>query len=283
MTIVLAVLGAVVLILLAILLVWTAGLRSAVDGLARRGSSGRSAGSPQPGGALDARLTGIERLIGDLSGSIERVEQGVRRSAAASRPPLRPAAAPTEASSREGYGAGRPSLQPLRSVPSPSASVSPDEAGWPAHPQSLPRAAPASESEDAAHVTPDGLVESYRELIAHPRRSDINRWFEQCSGLGCEAGDDDVFQLVERGGGARLMLLPLTGTFGLVLPSALTVVDFATDYSDVLNARSAFRRTFRLEPDGRGTLRLEEPAKAALVDGVWRLKVPGALSGFIDG
>lgn len=139
------------------------------------------------------------------------------------------------------------------------------------------------EGDNEQPVSPDELIESYRELIARPRKNEITRWFDDLDGTPCEATDENVFQLLGRGEGARLVLVRLTERFGLVLPSALMVVDFATSFADVLSARSATRQTFAFDADGSGTLRLVQPAMAVLVDGSWKLKAPGRLAGLASG
>lgn len=230
--------------------------------------------------ALEQRVDAIEKAVRDIPAAYGRLELSMlalRRDALSGLPssptPPTPTMMPTHASSS--------STDPARWSPP---STGREELGSSASPIISGRSATGSFDDGLDQpVSPDDLIEQYRELIAKPRKNEITRWFDGLEAIPCEATDDNVFQTVDRGDGARLMLVQLTERFGLVLPSALMVVDFATSFSDVLSARSATRQTFALDTDGSGTLRLVEPAMAVLMDGNWKLKAPGRLAGLANG
>lgn len=254
-------------------------LRGSIEelGAKLKAVSARSTASQMPAGIED-RLAAIEGGIGNHSAALAGLERAIRQDRRSSSPqpsPASPAPVPKPRTDISLDAAKRPSTPPsgtdvihavLRSIAT-----------------SEPRAveAPAEVVQDPA--TPDDLVEAYKDLIARPRKNEIARWFEEHNAVPCEATDDNALQLVGRGDGARLMLVPLTEKLAIVLPSALMVVDFATSFSDILSARSAVRQIFALDADGSGTLRLVQTATAVLSDGVWRLKAQGALAGLASG
>ncbi|MEO7692222.1 MAG: hypothetical protein ABIS51_23255 [Sphingomonas sp.] len=125
----------------------------------------------------------------------------------------------------------------------------------------------------------DKLLEEYRELIAQPRKADINRWIDERGGESVEAAEDGAFQPLGRDSGGLLVLLPLDDQRALVLPGGRLVVDFATSFANVISMRSVTRQAFDLTNDGSGVLQLVEPAFAERRDGVWRLARPGRLAG----
>lgn len=275
---VLAVISAAMLIAA---LVQIRSLSTKVDELAAKvkAASARHPTSELPA-ALEQRVDAIEKAVRDIPAAYGRLELSMlalRRDALSglpsSPPPPTPTMVPTHASS----GSSEPARwsPPLTGREELGSSASPNVSGR----------SPAGSFDDGQDqpVSPDDLIEQYRELIAKPRKNEITRWFDSLEGIPCEATDENVFHTVDRGDGARLMLVQLTERFGLVLPSALMVVDFATSFSDVLSARSATRKTFALDADGSGTLRLVEAATAVLMDGNWKLKAPGRLAGLANG
>lgn len=254
------------------------GLRGSIDDLtARSKAAATRTADPQPSLVLDGRLAAIEAALRDVlatQGRLDRSIRSERRSDDRSTAPT-----PPPPGSRFGIDAREPVKHPQDAA---TRSKAADEgASSTASPVPRNAAEPRIGIEHSNVLA--NLVEAYRELIARPRKNDIVRWFEESGGLPCEATDEGLFQLVERGEGARLMLLPLTDRFALVLPSALMVVDFPTSFADVLSARAAVRQTFDLDADGSGTLRLVQPALAMLADGVWRLKTSGRLAGLANG
>lgn len=253
------------------------GLRVTIDDLAAKSkAAARKAADAEPSPVLDGRLAAVEDGLRDVLAAQGRLDRSIRserraddRSAASTPPP------PGSRLWEDARDPGDHSLDAavgLRTAGKGTSCVA-TTGSRDAEPN------PGIEQSNAFANS----VETYRELIARPRKNDIVRWFEEAGGLPCEATDEGLFQLVERGEGARLTLLPLTDRFALVLPSALMVVDFPTSFADVLSARAAVRQTFDLDADGSGTLRLVQPALAMLADGVWRLKTSGRLAGLANG
>jgi hypothetical protein len=280
MTIANLVVAVLCVVMLGVLMVHIHGLRDSVIELSAKlkAVTARTTTPQLPG--LEERLAAIEKGIGQLSVAYGRLDRLIR-SQSASHVDVSPAAA-VPSSSVSQPEAGKPvdfdkrladqafQLRPDLSATAPLAAVRSNDG--------------SSAANGIEHIaTPDDLIEGYREIIARPRKNEIARWFEDWKGIPCEATDENVFQLVGRGDGARLMLLPLTERVALVLPSALMVVDFATSFADVLSARSAVRQTFGLDADGTGTLQLIEAATAVMADGVWKLKAPGRLAGLTNG
>ena len=253
------------------------GLRSEVEQLATKVKIANAKPSTPPApSAVDERLAAIETLLKGIPAAYGRLERSIlaeRREALTAMVAAPPSATPRQDPSASTV-CDRPPASPFGRVGSETAtSRTGDQL------QSVETVVDDLEQS----VTPDELIEAYRELVSRPRKNEITRWFDDLDGMPCEATDENVFQLVGRGDGARLMLVQLTERLSLVLPSALMVVDFATSFSDVLSARSATRQTFSFDADGSGALRLVQPAMAVLVDGNWRLKAPGRLAGLASG
>lgn len=122
-------------------------------------------------------------------------------------------------------------------------------------------------------------LEAYRNLIAQPRKSDINRWADDVGGLVCEANDDGGFQTLSREAGGLLVLVPINDSLAIVVPSGRLVVDFATSYANVIAMRTITKNVFELTQDGTGVLRLIEPAIAKRNGETWRLVEAGQLAG----
>jgi len=124
------------------------------------------------------------------------------------------------------------------------------------------------------------ILQSYRNLIAHPVKNEINRWITQNGGVSCEVTDDDRFHLP--GGDAKglLALIPLADHSAIILPAGRLVVDFTSNFANVIAMRAVTRHAFDLIGGDGGRIQLIEPAYATMLDGEWRLDRPGKVGGF---
>ena len=244
-------------------------------------SGAKSAARSIPSSAIEGRLSAIEQRLTEIALDGRRAPPVARRPIPFAPPPggdrmIGPIGQGQDASytvpsasARQPSGNDAPPLREIREGPDGYAVD--------------PTVVEGTPSDEIVATTPDELADAYRTLIAQPRKGEIARWFEDVGGVGCEIGDDDSFQLVGRGDGARLMLVPMTESVAMVLPSPLMVADFPTSFADVLTARTVVRRSFDLDADGSGALRLVEPAQAVLREGTWRLRQPGRLAGLAKG
>jgi hypothetical protein len=124
------------------------------------------------------------------------------------------------------------------------------------------------------------LAVDYRELIAEPRKNEINRWADEAGGWACELVDDGTLRPLARDAGGLLVLITQDDLVGIVLPGGRLVVDFATDYANVISMRRITRDSFELVNDGSGVLRIVEPAFAKRVGDKWQVARLGKLAGF---
>lgn len=273
---------ATMLALLVFVAVQSVGARRQLEDVSRSvGSGAKSAARSIPSSAIEARLSAIEQRLTEIA-------LDARRATPVPRPPMRSAPSPLTDQPTGSIAQGRdPSpTDASASTRQPSGSdasrTRESREGHDRHADE-PGGVEDARSSGTVATTPDELADAYRTLIAQPRKGEIARWFEDVGGVGCEIGDDDAFQLVGRGDGARLMLVPMTENTAMVLPSPLMVADFPVSFADVLTARTVVRRGFDLDADGSGALRLVEPAEAVLREGIWRLRKPGRLAGLAKG
>jgi hypothetical protein len=147
-----------------------------------------------------------------------------------------------------------------------------------ADPASRPfTSAPAPDSSAAGGL--DSLLEQYRELIAQPRKNEINRWSDDIGGTACEVTEDGTVKPLSRDEGGLLVLVTKDGVNGAVVPGGRLVVDFPTSFSNVISMRSVTRHSFELEADGSGILRLVEPALVTRAGDRWQLVRAGTIAG----
>jgi hypothetical protein len=207
--------------------------------------------------------------------------------------PDRPAAAPTAAVSRQAPG---PSDRAVPAPPAPALTASlsdQDVAETPGRPEhdDLPTS-PTSDRGPVANDAPSPaavvdrseirlqeLVREYRELIAEPRKNEINRWCDEAGGWACEVGDDGTLRPLTREAGGLLVLIALEDRIGVVVPGGRLVVDFPTDFANAIAMRRVTRHAFELVNDGTGILRLTEAAEVERVGDKWQLVRPGTLAG----
>lgn len=123
------------------------------------------------------------------------------------------------------------------------------------------------------------ILQSYRDLIAQPVKNEINRWITQAGGLSCEVADDGRFNLP--GGDAKglLALIPLDGQSAIILPAGRLVVDFTSNFANVIAMRAVTRSAFELTAGGGGKMQLIDPAYARWDGREWRLDRPGRIGG----
>jgi len=124
------------------------------------------------------------------------------------------------------------------------------------------------------------IVQSYRDLIAQPVKNEINRWIAQAGGLSCEVVDDDRFHLPGGDSKGLLALMPLAGQSAIILPAGRLVVDFTSNFANVIAMRAVTRHAFDLIGGGGGKMQLIEPAHATFIGDEWRLDRPGKIGGF---
>lgn len=124
------------------------------------------------------------------------------------------------------------------------------------------------------------ILLNYRDLIAQPVKSEINRWIAQAGGVTCEVAEDDGFYLP--GGDAKglLVLIPLAGESAIILPAGRLVVEFASHFANIIAMRAVTRHAFDLIAGDGGKMQLIEPAYATLIGNEWRLDRPGRIGGF---
>ncbi len=123
------------------------------------------------------------------------------------------------------------------------------------------------------------LLDQYRQLLAEPRKSEINRWLDDNGAIRCEVTEDGEILPLGRDGGGLLALLPAGDDRALVLPSARLIADFATSFANAISMRPVTRNLFALECDGTGKMRLIEPAEVAASGERWTLVRAGTLTG----
>lgn len=140
-------------------------------------------------------------------------------------------------------------------------------------------AAAPSVADDSGPVRLEELLGEYRELIAEPRKNEINRWCDDVGGLACEVGEDGTLRPLSREAGGLLVLITQDDRVGVVVPGGRLVVDFATDFANVIAMRRVTRHAFELINDGTGLLRLGEAAVAQREGDKWQLVRPGTLAG----
>ncbi len=164
----------------------------------------------------------------------------------------------------------------------PTASTTPFsiDTAEPALAETLPPPTADTVSHPSQRDLLDDQLQAYRDLIAQPRKSDINRWIDQQGGLTCEVGDDNSFQMPAGDGKGLLALIPFDGTRAIVVPAGRLVVEFATNFANVIAMRSVTRQAFDLNGSGSGKLQLIEPAYATNFHGEWKLERAGRLGGF---
>jgi len=123
------------------------------------------------------------------------------------------------------------------------------------------------------------LVTEYRELIAEPRKNEINRWSDERGGWSCEFREDGTLRPVTREAGGLLVLIARDDDVGIIVPGGRLVVDFPTDFATTIALRRVTREAFELVNDGTGMLRLMEAAVATRVGDTWQLVRAGKLAG----
>lgn len=250
-----------------------------IDERSRKGQRGAD-----QGGSADR----VMATLVNLSDQVRRIDLGVEAlKRQAVRPPVRASVDPAPDDVKPATAATQPVSAPL----SPAVQERTSAIRLPSYEDSAtsPRAAAAGFRAGAAwngleaggqDLPPrDAMLDEYRALIAQPRKTDINRWFDDRGGEGCEATEDGGFQPLGRDSGGLLVLLPLSDDTAIVLPGGRMIVDFPTDYANAISLRSVTRQSFDLVEDGTGVLRLLEPARAELRGGTWRLTRSGRLAG----
>lgn len=171
----------------------------------------------------------------------------------------------------EGIIGARQSMENAAELP-PAAPLAP---AFEAEP--LPVA--SAESAPATDSTPS-LIDDYRQLIAEPRKNEINRWVDERGGMSCMVSEDGtIFPLAREAGGLLVVLRTTDGT-ELLVPGGRMAVEFATSFASPISMRSVTRDCFELSGDGTGILRLIEPAQIHSYGEGWSLVSPGRLSGF---
>lgn len=276
--------------LLIAIMVQVSGLRAAIRESADQASKGQRASDR--GGSLER----MNAMLSNILEQIRRVDEGVSAIRKTERndrtrrlaDDVRPTEAAGAVAAREPEERAVPAAPAQRDLA--AVRVQPD----PFHPAPLVREhlAPRSPA-PAAHEVPawrDALgsragptraaeiIDTYRRLIAQPRKADIKRWIDEQGGELCEVIEDGSFQ-TSRDGTGLLVMIALDETNALILPGGRLVVDFATNFANPLSLRSVTRQSFDLETDGTGVLRLLEPALAEYRDGAWRLAGAGRLAG----
>lgn len=253
--------------LLILLLVQLRSLRAGVARMVERSS--KSTSSSRSGDAgYEAVLSGLKEIEEQI-GKFDIVFSDVQRQLAGLRQPPAAAPAPGPATARN-TGASPPAFQPRAADPAPL----PQTAATPPQPSS----GVSAPYEDRSDL--EQLAAEYRELIAQPRKTEINRWTEESGGWPCEIGEDGSIQPLGRDGGGLLVLLTRDDRRGIIVPGGRMVVDFPTSFSDVISMRRITRQSFELVDDGTGVLRLAEPAYAERDGGKWQIIQPGKLTGF---
>lgn len=272
--------GFVTILLLLYLVYQFANLRDEVAKLARRQFG------PDTAAASTRRAPSIDPAFSDLQDTINRMER-------------RLASLDNAFSDLHGLVADftQSAQEPnRRSVPPPPRPEPTDPLGaLPATERPLytnggegdePNPRPQILGPQTAAVAPAGglnlevLLEEYRQLLAQPRKSEINRWADERGGEACEVHDDGGFEALSRDSGGLLILLKIDAERAVVLPGGRLVADFATNFANAISMRSVTRECFDLLNDGSGVIRLIEPALARRGDGRWRLDRPGKLAGF---
>lgn len=153
--------------------------------------------------------------------------------------------------------------------PPPSPDLSP---AWPE---------PAAQASPALQTSGDASVlNEYRQLIAQPRKAEINRWADERGGISCTVNEDGSISALSREAGGLLVIIRNSDGTQLLLPGGRMVVEFATSFANMMSMRSVTRDCFELTGDGSGLLRLVDPARVAGNEGFWTLVSPGELSGF---
>lgn len=144
---------------------------------------------------------------------------------------------------------------------------------YPTEPTQPAERAPVTDSSSS-------LINEYRQLIAEPRKNEINRWVDERGGMSCMVSEDGtIFPLTRDAGGLLVVLRTSDGT-DLLVPGGRMAVEFATSFASPISMRSVTRDCFELIGDGTGILRLLEPARIRSLGEGWSLVSPGQLSGF---
>lgn len=123
------------------------------------------------------------------------------------------------------------------------------------------------------------LVSEYRELIAEPRKNEINRWSDEAGGWACELQENGSVRPLARESGGLLVLIAGKDDVGIIVPGGRLVVDFPTDFANIIAMRRVTRDAFELINDGTGVMRLTEAAVAKRAGDRWQLVRAGKLAG----
>lgn len=220
---------------------------------------------------VERRLAGLDSAFSDLHVLVDDFTHGAQeplRSAPSAPPP--PSQLPPPLPVREqaeAEASAEPGPFPGRTEVTRAAPIR----------EHVPEAS-ASAQADAPDV--EALLVNYRQLIAQPQKSEINRWADENGGEACEVHEDGTFHALSRDAGGLLILLRIDADRAVVLPGGRLVADFATNFANAISMRSVTRDCFDLVNDGSGVIRLIEPALARRSDGRWQLARAGKAAGF---
>ena len=216
--------------------------------------------------AIDERISSFDIVFSGMQAKLVTIADDLHEfqsviGGAASWPPRTPPIAPTQA---------------MQVPPAPVSKMA-----EPASDAPLFAGPPVQESRSGA----DGricssVLDEYRQLIAEPRKAEINRWADEHGGISCAIKEDGTIAALSREAGGMLLVVCDRDGSRLLLPGGRMVVEFATSFANMMSMRSVTRDCFELTSDGSGILRLLEPALVTGDGGHWDLASPGQLSGF---